>query len=91
MGSLPEQEGSSSMYERRDSAPEVAGSNPVAPPAPRAKVFRGERFFGLRVGRWYAQVKDTRFNPAYFSERNKHGCRHVTLGHWRVLLRWTRR
>lgn len=50
-------------------------------------VFRDKRFLGVRVGRVYVQVKDTRFNPAYFSERYKHGCRHVTVGHWRLVVK----
>lgn len=51
------------------------------------RAFRGERFLGLRVGRFYFQVKDVRVNPAYFSERYRYGCRHWTVGHWRFVIR----
>ena len=51
------------------------------------RVFRGERFLGLRVGNFYFQVKDVRVNPAYFSERNMYGCRHWTVENWRFVIR----
>lgn len=52
----------------------------------RVATFRGTRFYGLRIGRWYVQVKDLRVHRALFSERNKIGLKHVTLGHWRIVL-----
>lgn len=53
-----------------------------------ALIFTDHRFLGVRVGRLYVQIKDVRLHPAYFSERYKKGCRHVTAGNWRVVLRW---
>ena len=51
------------------------------------RFFHGKRFYGLRLGSVYLQLKDVRFNRAYFSERYKYGCRHWTLGNWRFLVR----
>ncbi len=50
-------------------------------------VLHDRGFLGVRVGRWYVQVKDTRLHRAYFSERYRYGCKHLTVGHWRVVVR----
>lgn len=50
--------------------------------------FRGRRFYGLRFGRFYLTVKDRRVYPAFYTERYRIGCRHVTIGNWRYGIRW---
>ena len=52
------------------------------------RTYHATRFYGVVLGPIYLVAKDVRLWPAFFSERNQIGCRHITLGHWRWVVRW---
>jgi len=52
------------------------------------RTYHSRRFYGVVIGRFYFVCKDVRHWPAFFTERHQIGCRHVTIGHWRWVIRW---
>lgn len=48
----------------------------------RVAVYRSDRFYGLRLGRFYFKLRDVRLHPLLFSERNGYGYRR--LARWGV-------